>query len=251
MLRQLDFFLINSHSQFFDCTPSSRLKGVLLGTCLLSQLQINLQFGIIIYTGIIPVTAYATDAISFLQHMMPTVLEGFFEFFVSLLRDALELPTNLLNSLLTLLKEYIRLAPGSGLPRRIPVLMYKHLQTFMYLVLFSPIRSTRDQSYDLSVAAMLSTGAFDRNPREVNAWFLFLPGFYDNKCSLVLQQTKILPTLSQAVISFLADAISTVGNNLFKYWDSVRNLVNNSNDLKDYSGNPFSHVCPLFAIMGC
>ncbi|XP_056167551.1 uncharacterized protein LOC130134424 isoform X1 [Syzygium oleosum] len=175
------------------------------------------------------------DALQIYLHMMPTVLDGSFEFFVSLLRDALELPTNLLNSFLTLLKEYIRLAPASGLPRKIPVLMYKHLQTFMYLVLFSPIRSIRDQSYDLSVAAMLSTGAFDRNPREVNAWFLFLPGFNDNNCSLVLQQTKVLPTLSQAVISFLADAISTVGNNLFKYWDSVRNLVNNSNDLKDYS----------------
>ncbi|KAF8026216.1 hypothetical protein BT93_F2887 [Corymbia citriodora subsp. variegata] len=175
------------------------------------------------------------DALQIYVHMMPTVLEGSFEFFVSLLHDSLELPTNLLNSLLTLLKEYIKLAPGSGLPRKIPMLMYKHLQTFMYLLLFSPIRCIRDQSYDLSVAAMLSTGAFDRNPREVNAWFLFLPGFYNNKCSLVLQQTKVLPTLTQAVISFLADAISTVGNNLFKYWDSIRNLINNSNDLKDYS----------------
>ncbi|XP_048131271.1 uncharacterized protein LOC115756006 isoform X2 [Rhodamnia argentea] len=175
------------------------------------------------------------DALQIYLHMMPTVLEGSFEFFVSLLRDALELPTNLLNSLLTLLKEYIRLAPGIGLPQKIPMLMYKHLQTFMYLLLYSPIGSIRDQSYDLSAAAMLSTGAFDRNPREVDAWFLFLPGFYDNKCSLVLQQTKVLPTLSQAVISFLADAISTVGNNLFKYWDSIRNLINNSNDLKDYS----------------
>ncbi|KAL3736326.1 hypothetical protein ACJRO7_025308 [Eucalyptus globulus] len=175
------------------------------------------------------------DALQIYLHTMPTVLEGSFEFFVGLLHDALELPTNLLNSLLTLLKEYIKLAPGSGLPQKIPMLMYKHLQTFMYLLLYSPIRSIRDQSYDLSVAAMLSTGAFDRNPCEVNAWFLFLPGFYNNKCSLVLQQTKVLPNLSQAVISFLADAISTVGNNLFKYWDSIQNLINNSNDLKDYS----------------
>lgn len=76
---------------------------------------------------------------------------------------------------------------------------------------------------------MLSTGAFDRNPREVDAWFLFLPNYKGNK----VQSFEVLKDFSAAVISFLCDAVSTTGNNLFRFWDIVKC---NASKLQEFKG---------------
>ncbi|KAI3750089.1 hypothetical protein L2E82_20714 [Cichorium intybus] len=52
-------------------------------------------------------------------------------------------------------------------------LMYKHLMHFINLVVNSPVKDIKDQAYVLAQAATLSTGAFDSNKREVNAWKQF------------------------------------------------------------------------------
>lgn len=154
-----------------------------------------------------------------LQRLMPTALEGSFDFFVNLLGDASSLPMNLLGSILSLLKEYIRCPSRNSLPLKPPAQMYKHLQPFISLLLFSPDGSIRDQAYSLSAASMLSTGAFDGNAREVDAWFLFLPSYNYSTDS---RGVEALRDFSQATVSFLCDAISTVGNNLFKFWEVLR-----------------------------
>ncbi|KAJ0045378.1 hypothetical protein Pint_04163 [Pistacia integerrima] len=158
------------------------------------------------------------DALKIYIRMMPTVLEGSFDFFANLLSDPLAVTTNLQSSLLSLLVEYIECSPRSGLPIRAPPLMYKHLQSFINLLIFSPISEIKDHAFNLAQAAMFSTGAFDRNIHEISAWFLFLPGYSRNKCYTEEQGVVVLQSLSRVVISFLCDAISTVGNNLFKYW---------------------------------
>lgn len=162
---------------------------------------------------------------------MPTALEGSFEYFMNLLSGPLFSQTSLQHSLLSLLMEYIEWSP-SGIPIRAPPLMYKHLQPLIYLSVFSPVSGIQKQAHRLSQAAMLSTGAFDRNSHEIASWFLFLPGYDGGKPSVGVHQLEVLQGLCQVVISFLCDAISTTGNNLFKYWDTVRRYTHLAEDVK-------------------
>ncbi|XP_024929234.3 uncharacterized protein LOC107431767 isoform X5 [Ziziphus jujuba] len=161
------------------------------------------------------------DSLKIYLQILPTLLDGSFEFFVNLLSKPSTLQTTLQHSLLSLLIEYVGWSPN-GIPVRTPTLMYKHLHVFLNLLIFSPIRDIKGKAYGLAQAAMLSTGAFDRNCYEIGSWFLFLPG-YDRRISSVgVSRMEALQGLCQVVISFLCDAVSTVGNNLFKYWDIVK-----------------------------
>lgn len=152
---------------------------------------------------------------------MPAILEGSFDFFVNLLNDPLALPADLQSSLLSLLIEYIRGSAREGIPIKTPPQMYKHLPPLINLLVFSPLCKIRDQAYKLAKAAMSSTGAFDRNLCEIDAWFLFIPGYNRNKLCVEDSGVEVLQSLCRVVISFLCDAVSTVGNNIFKYWAMV------------------------------
>lgn len=156
---------------------------------------------------------------------MPFTLDKSFESFMDLLKNPLELPSNLQVSLLSLLVEYIEWCPDDEIPIRSPPMLYKHLQTFIKLLMFSPTSETRDQAYKLAVAAMFSTGAFDRNLHEIGAWFLFLPGYHRKESPINILEVEVLQSLCSIVISFLCDAVSTLGNNLVKYWDILMNYV--------------------------
>ncbi|KAL5804145.1 hypothetical protein ACOSQ3_030945 [Xanthoceras sorbifolium] len=175
------------------------------------------------------------DALKIYLRTVPAILEGSFDFFMNLLSDPLALPTDLQSSLLSLLIEYIGLSARSGIPVKTPPQMYKHLQPFINLLIFSPICEIRDQAYNLAQAAMLSTGAFDRNRSEIGAWFLFLPGYSRNKLCVEDQGLEVLQSLCRVVISFLCDAISTVGNNLFKCWAMVEQHTSQLRGFKDVS----------------
>lgn len=160
-----------------------------------------------------------------LQRTVPTVLEGSFDFFMNLLNNSLAASPSLQCCILSLLMEYVGSSHSSGIPIRTPPLMYKHLQTFVNLLIFSPSSEIKDLSYGLARAAMFSTCAFDKNLDEIGAWFLFLPGYGRGKPSLKVPEVELLQSLSPAVISFLCDAISTTGNNLFKYWDTIKHYT--------------------------
>ncbi|XP_059441149.1 uncharacterized protein LOC132173627 isoform X2 [Corylus avellana] len=175
------------------------------------------------------------DALKIYIRTIPNVLEGSFEFFINLLTNPLALPTNMQCCLLSLLVEYVGFLPSSGIPIRTPPLMYKHLQPFINLLIFSPTSDIKDLSYGLARAAMFSTGAFDRNLDEIGAWFLFLPGYNRVKMPATVLGVELLHSLSQVVISFLCDAISTIGNNLFKYWDIVKHYMCHLKGVKDVS----------------
>lgn len=104
-----------------------------------------------------------------------------------------------------------------------PPLMFKHLHVLMNLLMFSSHEEVKDLAYDLALEAMRSTGAFAKNPSEIGAWFKFLPGFDKIKRPLKVQEA--VQSMSSVVISFLCEAVSTVGNNLFKQWDIVRSIL--------------------------
>ncbi|XP_024160593.1 uncharacterized protein LOC112167757 isoform X2 [Rosa chinensis] len=161
------------------------------------------------------------DAFKIYLRIMPTGLEGSFEFLMKLLSSPLALQNNLQCSLLSLLIEYIGWSPRNRTPIKTPPLMYKHLQTLMKLLIFSPLSDIKDQAYCLTQAAMLSTGAFDKNQHEIASWFLFIPGFDRGKSSVDVLGVGVLQSLANAVISFLSDAVSTTGKNFFKHWDLI------------------------------
>ncbi|XP_065862051.1 uncharacterized protein [Euphorbia lathyris] len=183
------------------------------------------------------------DALKIYLLRMPTALEGSFDFFTNLLSMPSELPSNLLMSLLSLLVEYVRTSPGSGSAIRTPPLMYKHLQAFLNLLIFSPFGDIKIHTYKLAQAAMSSTGAFDRNLHEISVWLSFLPGYSAVKSSVEDHGVEVLQSLSAVVISFLCDAISTIGNNLLRHWDVVRNYTYHLDEFRD-SSPEFSPLVP-------
>lgn len=141
---------------------------------------------------------------------------------MKLLSSSSGLPAELQRALLSVLNEYISWTPKAQIervPTRIPPLMFKHLHVFVNLLLFSSDNEVKDLAKNLALVAMRSTGAFDKNPTEIGRWFLFLPGYRNLKAPPIQEGVE---SSSSVVISFLCDAVSTVGNNLFKQWDIVR-----------------------------
>lgn len=182
------------------------------------------------------------DALKIYARIMPTVLEGSFDFFINLLGNSSALSIDVQQSVLSLLIEYIGRSPKSEIPIRVPALMYKHLQPFIDLLIFSSTRDIREQAFYLALAAMFSTGVFDSNISELGAWFLFLPGYgRASKSSVDTQGVEVFQSLSTAVISFFCDAVSTIGNNSFKYWDLMRLHISHLKGIKDVS----PHFSPL------
>lgn len=157
------------------------------------------------------------------QRALPYALDNSFETFKGLLKSPLELTSHLQVSVLSLLVEYIEWCPDDEIPIRTPPMLYKYLQPFIKLLMFSPYNETRELAYKLALAAMFSTGAFDGNLHEIEAWFLFLPGYHGKKPPVKISEVDVLQSLTLFVISFLCDAVSTLGNNLIKYWDILKN----------------------------
>ncbi|XP_057475147.1 uncharacterized protein LOC130763274 [Actinidia eriantha] len=162
------------------------------------------------------------DTLKVYHRTMPAALEGSFDFFKILPSNPLVLPTILQQSLLLLLLELLGWSSKHKVPVRAPSLMYKHVQPFINLMLYSPIGDIKNQARVLAHAAMLSTGAFDKSPREIDTWFLFLPGYSAENFFAGDQGTEEFQNLFSVVVAFLCDAVSTTGNNLLKYWDLLR-----------------------------
>ncbi|VVA98826.1 unnamed protein product [Arabis nemorensis] len=166
------------------------------------------------------------DDLRIYMHSGLSGLDGSFDVFMKLLSSSSGLPAELQRALLSVLKEYISWTPKlqiERVPSRIPPLMFKHLDVFMNLLLFSSDDEVKDLAKDLAVVAMSSTGAFDKNRSEIGGWFLFLPGYQNLKAPRKVQEG--VESMSSVVISFLCDAVSTVGNHLFTQWDIVRSIL--------------------------
>ncbi|XP_042478161.1 uncharacterized protein LOC122059441 isoform X2 [Macadamia integrifolia] len=174
------------------------------------------------------------DALTLYLRTMPIAMERSFDFFKLLPGDPLGLPIILQQSLLHLLVEHIGGSPVNEVSTRMPELMYRHLQPFINLLMFAPVRGIKDQACVLAREAMLSTGAFDRSISEIDAWFLFLPG-YTRNTSWGTQEVEVFRDLSAVVVPFLCDAVSTIGNNLYKYLDLMRSLISNLKGFEDIS----------------
>lgn len=170
-----------------------------------------------------------------LQHILPDALESSFDFFVDFLSNASSLPNYFLQSLMSLLVQYTAESTGTKAESKTLPLMYKHLQMFTNLMIFSPDIGIRKQAYAMAQSALLSTGAFDNNLSEIQVWFLFMPGFCRGESLSDNKEIKVLHNFTSVVSSFLCDAISTVGNNLFKHWDHLRRQIDRIGDVKGTS----------------
>ncbi|CAG7887774.1 unnamed protein product [Brassica rapa] len=168
------------------------------------------------------------DVLRIYVRTVPNVLEGSFDVFMKFLPNQRSswLPAELQRAVLSFLNEYISWKPRSqseSVPTRMPPLMYMQLEVFVNLFLFSSDDDVKDLAYNLAVVAMSSTGAFDKNPSEIGAWFRFLQGFGNTKGPLKVQEA--VQSTSAVVISFLYDAVRTVGKNMFKYLDIIRSSL--------------------------
>ncbi|CAJ1964127.1 unnamed protein product [Sphenostylis stenocarpa] len=175
------------------------------------------------------------DALRYYRRALPFTLDNSFETFKGLLKSPLELTSHLQVSVLSLLVEYIEWCPDNEIPIRTPTMLYRYLQPFIKLLMFSPYNETRDLAYRLALAAMFSTGAFDGNLHEIEAWFLFLPGYHGKKPRVKVSEFDALQSLTLFVISFLCDAVSTLGNNLVKYWNILKSHADCLKGSKDLS----------------
>ncbi|XP_050893482.1 uncharacterized protein LOC127100380 isoform X3 [Lathyrus oleraceus] len=186
------------------------------------------------------------DALRYYHRSLPLTLDHSFDSFKGLLKNPLELTSHLQVSLLSLLMEYIQWCPENEIPTRTPAMLYKYLQPFTNLFMFSPIKKARSLAYRLAMAAMYSTGAFDGNLHEIHAWLLFLPGYQREHSPVNILEVDVLHNLTSFVITFLCDAVSTLGNNLVKYWNILKNHVHSLEGDKDLSPDvsPFI-VCLL------
>lgn len=191
-------------------------------------------------------SSLAPQRFFWLQRTAPTLLEGSYDFLKVLPENALALPSILQQSILSLLIEYIGWSSKSELPVRVHPLMYKRLESLLNLLLYSPVKDIKEQAYVLAKAAMSSSGAFDHNLREIGTWFLFLPGYSSNDLLLDDQWNNMRQGLFSAVITFLCEAVSTIGNSLFKEWDRLRSHIYH---LTGRKGNRKLHCCNVIILV--
>jgi nucleolar pre-ribosomal-associated protein 1 len=159
---------------------------------------------------------------------MPSYFDGSFDFFRVIPPNPLELSKDEQHCLLSLLVEYSGQCEGRWDPERVPESMYKHLQPLIDIMLHSQVKSIRDEAYILVKAALASSGAFDQNFAEIDAWLAFLPGYEAKWCVREGLGVGSSNKLSHLVIPFLCDAISVVGNNLYKYQEHMRKFISKS-----------------------
>lgn len=159
---------------------------------------------------------------------MPTAMEGLSDLFKFLPNNPLPVPTILQQCLLKLLNEHVSQFSKDVTSIRTPPQMYKHLFPFIVLLMGSPVRQIREHAYALAKAAMLSTGAFDNNAREMCAWFTFVPGNSGARVFVEDVEAEIFQKLSSVIVSFLCDAVSTTGNNLYKYMELLKHYIYDS-----------------------
>ncbi|EMS50591.1 hypothetical protein TRIUR3_05504 [Triticum urartu] len=175
------------------------------------------------------------DVLRLYLRVMPSSFDGSFDFFRVIPPNPLDLSKDEQHSLLSLLVEYSGQHEGHWDPERVPESMYKHLQPLIDIMLHSPVKIIREQAYILVKAALASSGAYDQNFAEIDAWLLFLPG-YEAKWSVRESLgVGVSNKLSQIVIPFLCDAVSMVGSNLYKYQDYMRKFISKSGQLEVYS----------------
>lgn len=170
--------------------------------------------------------------VSFLQKTMPKMLEGLFDFFKILPNNLLALPTMLQQTLLSLLQAHVGWSSKCEIATRVHSQMYKHLLPFLDLLMFSPNRDIKDQAYILAKTSMYSTGAFDKNPKEICSWFFFIPGYSKDNMLGGAVACDIYRKLSSPVLLFLRDAVIESGDKLFYYSDLLRSALSSLPGIK-------------------
>ncbi|GAA0141611.1 hypothetical protein LIER_02723 [Lithospermum erythrorhizon] len=164
------------------------------------------------------------DALKVYQHAMVNANDGTFDYFKLVPDNILCLPDILQRSLLSLLVEHVGWSSHGKSASRAPAEIYKHLRKFIKLLLFSSSSDVKYYAYILAKEAMLSTGAFDRNSREISAWLLLIPG-YGREYIADDQGIASIEELSSIIISFLCDAVSIIAKNLFGYLKDLRHYM--------------------------
>ncbi|KAG0485486.1 hypothetical protein HPP92_009565 [Vanilla planifolia] len=165
------------------------------------------------------------DVLKFSLRTMPIAFEGSFDFFKILPDNPADLSIDHQLSLLSLLFEYVKHSAGSRASAGAIEAMYRHLHPLINFLICSQVKDIHDQAYTLVRMAMISTGAFDQNISEIDAWFEFLPGYIKDDNLVQGNGIEALRSHFAVVISFLCDAVSTIGNNLYSYLNQMHQFL--------------------------
>lgn len=186
------------------------------------------------------------DSLRLYYKTMPNMLEGLFDFFKILPINLLSLPNMLQKTLLSLLQEHVGWSSKCEIATRVHSQLYKYLLPFLDLLMFSPNTDIKDQAYILAKTSMYSTGAFDKNPKEICSWFFFIPGYSKDNMLGGAVGCDIYRKLSSPVLLFLRDAVIESGNKLFYYLDLLKSSLSCIPGTKDISPDfsPFT-ICVL------
>ncbi|XBJ24059.1 hypothetical protein VPH35_002024 [Triticum aestivum] len=108
------------------------------------------------------------------KRIMPNSFDGSLDFFTVMPPNLLDISKDEEHCLLSLLVEYLEQCEGHWDPERVPESMYKHLQLLLHIMLHLQVNIICEQAYTLAKAVVASSGAFDENFAEIDAWFGFL-----------------------------------------------------------------------------
>ncbi|CAM6096475.1 unnamed protein product [Calypogeia fissa] len=112
---------------------------------------------------------------------------------------------------------------------------YKSFKQLLMFMLISEVKDVRDAVYEVAHRVMSSTGAFESNPMEISLWLDLLLQWKIEKSNIsndleeiinVVRRGDIRPGSTYAsLVEFLSEAVSSIGQNSYKYLDSLHSIL--------------------------
>uniref|UniRef100_A0A7I4D817 URB1 N-terminal domain-containing protein n=1 Tax=Physcomitrium patens TaxID=3218 RepID=A0A7I4D817_PHYPA len=112
--------------------------------------------------------------------------------------------------------------------------VYKHSKPLLKMMIGCRVDHIRDNAHLLASRLMVSTGAFESNTWETTLWLGHLSRLIGEPVNTICKlddseedhpNQHILGSIGECVVGFLAEAVSSVGRTLYKYFDELFSLL--------------------------
>ncbi|KAL2643291.1 hypothetical protein R1flu_010878 [Riccia fluitans] len=109
---------------------------------------------------------------------------------------------------------------------------YKRLKPLLLLMLTTESKNVSEAAYYIIQRIMMITGAFDHNPAEISLWLDALVAWKIRKghglrsskedMNMCLKNSLSAGTIHASLVDFLAEAVGSVGRNIYRYLDRLQ-----------------------------
>lgn len=143
--------------------------------------------------------------------------------------------------------------------------VYKHSKPLLKMMIGCRVDHIRDNAHLLASRLMVSTGAFESNTWETTLWLGHLSRLIGEPVNTICKlddseedhpNQHILGSIGECVVGFLAEAVSSVGRTLYKYFDELFSLLSahslgegSTEQSKGLSGTSRLRLTPIFQII--